>query len=113
MSLVVVTGEVTWAIQPAYDDQGTPILIARSDVFKSVLWGYSQDDLRRCMSDAMHLLISHFRERNRLSVLEDMGFRVERYTVVDSPGRPESETAPTLPQVNGTTNFLQPAAAHA
>lgn len=117
MSLVLVKGKVTWSVQDSTDDRGAPILIATNDTFKSVLWGYNLEDLLRCMNDSMQLLITYFFKRDRLSVLEDMGFHVERYTVLAPSSRSEREVddPPVFPPVpvNGTTNFLQTAAAHA
>ena len=110
VNVVVVKGWVAWKVQPATDDSGEPILIARCEKFQSVLWGYTNKELATCMSDAVDLFLAHFINHGREESLRQMGFRVESYPL--DPARIQ-DTEPPIRAVNGTTNFLQPVPVHA
>ena len=110
MTVAVVTGWVAWKVQPATDDSGEPILIAKCETFRSVLWASTKKELATCMSDAVELFLVHFINHGREESLRRMGFHVESYSL--DPAHAQGTEQPVR-ALNGTTNFLQPVLAHA
>ena len=109
VTLTVVRGTAVWEVQEKTDEQGRSVLIATGKTLKSVLWGYTIEEIQECIRETVELLLQHLHQTHRLRQFASrVGFEVEDYRIVRSTKESEK---PSLYPVNGTSSVIRPHAA--